>query len=148
MLDDASPSAQVQASVTYNMIVEGVLAETGYHALYSMLEENDLMPGQHRGLLIPAVGVIGDAFACYDPVPFGLVEDVFIEYARDQFSKRFARLEKARGSSLEEIESVTRQVIENTYFDNVNLARNSENWGWQGCGAALRATPNFRASRL
>ncbi len=149
--NDSSPLAQVRASVTYNMIVEGVLAETGYHAFYTMLEENDLMPGLRRGigllkqdesrhiaygifllsrlvaaddtlweplentmnaLLVPAVGVIGDAFACYDPVPFGLVEDVFMEYAMDQFSKRFARLEKARGSTLEEIEHVTRDVIE------------------------------------
>jgi len=148
---DPSPANQVQASVTYNMIVEGVLAETGYHAFFTMLERNDLMPGLRSGvallkrdesrhiaygvfllsrlvaaddslwdvlessmntLLIPAVGVIGDAFACYDPVPFGLVEDHFIEYAMDQFSKRFARLERARGASLDEIERVTGEVIE------------------------------------
>ena len=35
---DSSPSAQVCASVTYNMVVEGVLAETGYHAFFTMLE--------------------------------------------------------------------------------------------------------------
>ena len=32
LVTDRSPAAQVRASVTYNMIVEGVLAETGYHA--------------------------------------------------------------------------------------------------------------------
>ena len=42
---DKSPVAQAEASVTYNMIVEGVLAETGYHAYLTMLEEHDLMPG-------------------------------------------------------------------------------------------------------
>lgn len=47
---DFSPVAQVQASVTYNMIVEGVLAETGYHGYYSALRNNHLMPGQTHGI--------------------------------------------------------------------------------------------------
>ncbi len=45
-----TPAAQVRASVTYNMIVEGVLAETGYHAYLSALERNGLMPGQCQGI--------------------------------------------------------------------------------------------------
>ena len=49
-LTDRSPAAQLRASVTYNMIVEGVLAETGYHAYLSALERNDLLPGQCRGI--------------------------------------------------------------------------------------------------
>lgn len=133
---DPSPSNQIRASVTYNMVVEGVLAETGYHAFLTMLERNDLMPGlregisllkqdesrhiaygvyllsrlvaehsdewetlnaQMNGLLPFAIGVIGDAFAAYEVVPFGLVEDDFMGYAMSQFTKRFERLEKARG---------------------------------------------------
>lgn len=148
---DPTPAAQIYASVTYNMIVEGVLAETGYHAFFTMLERNDLMPGLRKGIsllkqdesrhiaygvyllsrimvehpdlwatletqmnsLLPfAIGVISDAFAAYDVVPFGLVEDDFIAYAMTQFSKRFERLEKAKGQSLDEINRVTRQVIE------------------------------------
>jgi ribonucleoside-diphosphate reductase beta chain len=31
---DDSPIAQAEASVTYNMIVEGVLAETGYYGFF------------------------------------------------------------------------------------------------------------------
>ncbi|BAM02009.1 hypothetical protein CLDAP_39690 [Caldilinea aerophila DSM 14535 = NBRC 104270] len=50
LLVDPSPAAQVRASVTYNMIVEGVLAETGYHAYLMALERNDLMPGTCRGV--------------------------------------------------------------------------------------------------
>jgi ribonucleoside-diphosphate reductase beta chain len=50
LLHDQSPAAQVRASVTYNMIVEGVLAETGYHAYLTALERNGLMPGQCRGV--------------------------------------------------------------------------------------------------
>ncbi len=47
---DSSPIAQAEASVTYNMIVEGVLAETGYHAYYSVLERNGLMPGMMQAV--------------------------------------------------------------------------------------------------
>jgi ribonucleoside-diphosphate reductase beta chain len=51
--EDPSPQNQAIASVTYNMIVEGVLAETGYYAFHSMLEEQDLLPGMREiaGLL-------------------------------------------------------------------------------------------------
>jgi len=45
---DPSPVAQAEASATYNMIVEGVLAETGYHAYDALLRRNDLMPGMQR----------------------------------------------------------------------------------------------------
>jgi ribonucleoside-diphosphate reductase beta chain len=47
---DRSAVAQAEASVTYNMIVEGVLAETGYHAYFSILERNDLLPGMRAGV--------------------------------------------------------------------------------------------------
>jgi ribonucleoside-diphosphate reductase beta chain len=42
---DHSPVAQAEASVTYNMIVEGVLAETGYHSYAQMLSQNNILPG-------------------------------------------------------------------------------------------------------
>ncbi|MCE9645642.1 MAG: R2-like ligand-binding oxidase [Chloroflexi bacterium] len=147
--NDQSPAAQVRASVTYNMIVEGVLAETGYHAFFSMLERNDLMPGLRKGIsllkqdesrhiaygvyllsrlvaenpqeweglemhmnsLLPmAIGVIGDTFARYEVVPFGLVEEDFVNYAMGQFSRRFERLEKSRGAGLEEINRIARET--------------------------------------
>jgi ribonucleoside-diphosphate reductase beta chain len=143
---DPSPTAQIEAAVTYNIIVEGVLAETGYNAYFTILERNKWMPGVRKGisllkqdesrhiaygiyllsrlvaehpglwsvleskmneLLTPAVGVIGDIFATYDPMPFGLIADDFVNYAIDQFSKRYARLERARGASLEEINRIT-----------------------------------------
>lgn len=50
--DDPSPVAQVQAAVTYNLIVEGVLAETGYHAYFTVLERNNLMPGVRKGITL------------------------------------------------------------------------------------------------
>ena len=148
---DPSPSAQIRASVTYNMIVEGVLAETGYHAYFTILERNNLMPGMRRGiyllkqdesrhiaygvfllsrlvaehpelwgeleeqmntLLTPAIGVIGDIFTCYDPMPFSLDIDDFVNFAMDQFSKRYERLEKARGANLDEVYRVTTKAVE------------------------------------
>lgn len=42
---DPTPVALAEAAVTYQMITEGVLAETGYHAYYTVLREHDLMPG-------------------------------------------------------------------------------------------------------
>ncbi len=45
---DRSPIAQARASVTYNMIVEGVLAETGYHVYHRVLVERGIMPGMQR----------------------------------------------------------------------------------------------------
>lgn len=147
--NDQSPAAQIRASVTYNMVVEGVLAETGYHAFFTMLERNDLMPGLRKGIsflkqdesrhiaygvyllsrliaenpqewenlemqmniLLPmAIGVIGDAFARYEVVPFGLVEDDFVNYAMSQFSRRFERLEKAKDMSLDDINKVARET--------------------------------------
>ncbi|MBX3036072.1 MAG: R2-like ligand-binding oxidase [Anaerolineales bacterium] len=148
---DPSPASQIQASVTYNMVVEGVLAETGYHAFFTMLERNNLLPALRKGIsllkqdesrhiaygvyllsrliaehpqewdnlqmqmnsLLPsAIGVIGDAFARYEVVPFGLVEDDFVNYAMSQFSKRFERLEKAKGASLDEVNRVAREAEE------------------------------------
>lgn len=42
---DTSREALAEASVTYNMIVEGVLAETGYHGFRLGLKKNGIMPG-------------------------------------------------------------------------------------------------------
>lgn len=134
---DRSPTAQAEASVTYNMVVEGVLAETGYRAYFDILERRSLMPGMRQGVallerdesrhiaygvhllerliaahgdpvwraiqtrfeaLLPlALGVVGEIFAAYDPMPFGLVPDDFLAHAVAQFERRLARLERVLG---------------------------------------------------
>lgn len=148
---DASPSAQVRASATYNMIVEGMLAETGYQAYFTVLDQNNILPGTRKAiqllkqdesrhiaygvfllsrlmaehanlwdvleaqmneLLMPALGVIGEVFGQYDPVPFGLVESDFVDFGLSQFQKRLERLEKARGASLAEVYRVTQAAID------------------------------------
>ena len=129
---DASAAAQLQASATYNMVVEGTLAETGYHAFYTVLESRGIMPGVTEGIrllqrdesrhiaygihlitrliranpglmgvlqstmaaLIPvASATITELFACYDPMPFDLKEEDFLQFAMDQFGKRMRRIE-------------------------------------------------------
>jgi ribonucleoside-diphosphate reductase beta chain len=45
---DPSPIALARASATYNMIVEGVLAETGYHVYHTILEGRGILPGMQR----------------------------------------------------------------------------------------------------
>lgn len=47
---DSSPRAQAEASVVYNMIVEGVLAETGYHAIFTTSDRLGILPGLRRGM--------------------------------------------------------------------------------------------------
>jgi ribonucleoside-diphosphate reductase beta chain len=51
LLEDSSPVAIARASVTYNMVIEGVLAETGYHNYHQSLAVNGLMPGLCAGLV-------------------------------------------------------------------------------------------------
>ena len=132
-MTDNSPFAQARASATYNMIVEGVLAETGYHAYHTILTNRGIMPGMVKlveqvkrdesrhlayglyllsrlitehgqpvweaveermaELLGPAIGVIDELFGCYDPMPFELTPDVFIDFAMSQFQSRMDRLE-------------------------------------------------------
>ncbi|HKF77146.1 MAG TPA: R2-like ligand-binding oxidase [Candidatus Dormibacteraeota bacterium] len=52
--DDPSPASQIRASTTYNMIIEGVLAETGYHGFRSSLVANGLLPGLLQGITLIA----------------------------------------------------------------------------------------------
>lgn len=141
--EDPSPEAQAAASVTYNMIVEGVLAETGYHAYLTVLERHGILPGMQRAvallkadearhmaygvfllsrlvaengdgvwraiearmgeMLTPALGVVEEVFAAYDPMPFGLTREDFTTFALTQFQRRSRRIEQCRNKSLEEI---------------------------------------------
>ncbi|MEM7539913.1 MAG: R2-like ligand-binding oxidase [Chloroflexota bacterium] len=47
---DTSPAAQVRASVIYNMIIEGVMAESGYARWFHALRGKNIMPGLQQGL--------------------------------------------------------------------------------------------------
>ena len=124
-------------------VVEGVLAETGYHAYDQMLQRGGIMPGmqqiighlrrdearhiaygvyllsrlvaehgdavwgtieQRLNELLPlAMGIVGEVFEPYPVPPFGLKLEDFADFALSQFGKRVARLEKARGQTLDEV---------------------------------------------
>jgi len=47
---DKSPEAQLRGSVTYHMLVEGVLAEAGYQFFYRSLEGRGLLPALIGGI--------------------------------------------------------------------------------------------------
>jgi len=49
---DRSPAAIARAVVTYTMIAEGVLAETGYHGYFTALERAGLLTGLRDGLAL------------------------------------------------------------------------------------------------
>jgi ribonucleoside-diphosphate reductase beta chain len=135
LLTDPSPQNQVQAAVIYNMIVEGVLAETGYFSFSRLLSATGLMPGLLQGIQLIkrdesrhiAYGVfLISRLVAEGPYLWPLVEDrmqgyfATIErnqvengapeptrlYARQQFEKRLARIAKARGQSLPEIDQL------------------------------------------
>lgn len=48
--DNATPQAIARASAVYNMIVEGMLAETGYHAYFTIIDRNGIFPGVREGV--------------------------------------------------------------------------------------------------
>lgn len=54
LLTDPSRENQAIASVTYNMVLEGVLAETGYHGFRRSLKQNGILPGICAGVELTA----------------------------------------------------------------------------------------------
>jgi len=48
---DASVEAQVRASVTYNMVVEGIMADTGYHLFQRLLTKHIVLQGMQKAVV-------------------------------------------------------------------------------------------------
>jgi ribonucleoside-diphosphate reductase beta chain len=150
LLTDSSSEALARASVTYNMIVEGVLAETGYHSYHESLAANGLMPGLCRALvhvkqdesrhiaygvyllsrlvaaepaiwetiearmqeLFPlALGVVDETFSVYEnaQTPFGIEQSQMLEFATSQFGKRYERIARSRGRTLDEVDALAEE---------------------------------------
>jgi ribonucleoside-diphosphate reductase beta chain len=140
---DASPAAQIRASVTYNHVVEGMLALTGYYAWHKICVERGILPGMQELVrrigdderrhmawgtftcrrhvaaddanwgvfesrmneLMPlALEATVQGFALFDVMPFGLVQDEFMQYAADKGMRRFGTISSARGRPLTEID--------------------------------------------
>jgi ribonucleoside-diphosphate reductase beta chain len=49
---DRSPEAQVRAAVTYNLVVEGMMAETGYFLFERILGHGGIMPGMRQTITL------------------------------------------------------------------------------------------------
>lgn len=45
LISDPSPKVLARAATTYNLVVEGIIAETGYHAYFLALDIKGMMPG-------------------------------------------------------------------------------------------------------
>lgn len=135
LLTDHSPEAFIRAYTVYHIIVEGMLAETGYHGAFLACERKQVLPALRQGieyikrdesrhiayglyglqriltarpdlweltnarlneLLQMALGVIPEALERYgDEVPFGIDAQEMLQYAIDQFNKRYQKLEAA-----------------------------------------------------
>ncbi len=132
LLTDPSPENQIKASILYNMIIGGVLAETGYFSFARVLGQAGIMPGLQQGLqyikrdesrhIAYGVFLISRLVAQY-PALWPLVEErmlrhftaiesnqrengtpeVVRNYARQQFEKRLARIARARKQTLEQV---------------------------------------------
>jgi ribonucleoside-diphosphate reductase beta chain len=154
---DPSPAAQIRASVTYNHIVEGMLALTGYYAWHKMCVERGILPGMQElvqrigdderrhmawgtftcrrhvaaddanwtvfetrmnELLPLALQATEQGFALYDPMPFGMQLDEFMQYSADKGMRRFGTISSARGRPLAEIDVDYSPVqLEDTFAD-------------------------------
>lgn len=132
LLADPSPENQVRASILYNMIIEGVLAETGYYSYAQILARGQMMPGLLQGVQMIkrdesrhiAYGIfLISRLVAEHPELWDVAEkrmhDLFSAvarnqeengtpepvrtYARQQFEKRLARISRARELSLEQV---------------------------------------------
>jgi ribonucleoside-diphosphate reductase beta chain len=50
VLHDQSPQAMTRAFLTYHITVEGMLAETGYHAIFTACQRRNILPGLAEGV--------------------------------------------------------------------------------------------------
>jgi ribonucleoside-diphosphate reductase beta chain len=140
---DPSPASQIRASVTYNHVVEGMLALTGYYAWHKICVDRGILPGMQELVrrigdderrhmawgtftcrrhvaaddanwtvfetrmneLIPlALEATEQGFALYDPMPFGMQLDEFMQYSADKGMRRFGTISSARGRPVGEID--------------------------------------------
>lgn len=109
LYEDNSAEAQIRASCTYNMIVEGVLAETGYHGIFTAVDSAGVLPGLREGIrklkqdesrhiaygLYLLSRLIGDNPALYDvavqhmttllPLAITTIDDIFSNYDQPPF---------------------------------------------------------------
>lgn len=141
LLTDPSPANQARASIIYNMIIEGVLAETGYYSFARMLNQTNTMPGLQQGIQLIkrdesrhiAYGVfLISRLIAQDKSLWPMVEARMTElfdyiagnqqtngtpeaiqiYTRQQFEKRLTRIAKAREQTVEQLYQISESDLE------------------------------------
>jgi len=72
----------------------------GIYLIRRLIQEKPALMGvfqDRMAALMPlAMASITELFAAYDPMPFGLKEEDFVQYAMDQFAKRMRRIENGQ----------------------------------------------------
>lgn len=150
LYDNPSPENLLRASATYNMAIEGILAETGYFMWYRLMDTANILPGTRQGIrnlqldesrhiaygvwlcsrlvaehpdlydIIPETmdecfaylqTLIGETEARIGGMPFDFTYDEVIAFGLGQYQKRLARIEKARGKSIEELYGMGAELI-------------------------------------
>lgn len=142
LYDDPSPANLVRASTTYNLGIEGILAETGYFMWYSIMDTNNILPGTREGIrkiqldesrhiaygvfllsrliaedeslyeivdelmeemLVYLARTTEESAERYPEIPFNFDYDAVMNFGQTQHARRMARIQKAKGKTLEEI---------------------------------------------
>ena len=126
---DPSPRNQIRASVTYNHVIEGSLALTGYHAWQKVctcrrhVAADDSLwdaVGERMNELLPlALGMIEWVNQQFEVQPFGLDNDEFLAYAADRAQRRLSAIESARGRPVAEIDlDYSPEVLEDQFGED------------------------------
>jgi ribonucleoside-diphosphate reductase beta chain len=74
----------------------------------------DALERRMNELLPLALGLVNETFDLYpgEEVPFGVVREEFLDYATSQFQKRFERISRSRGKSLDEVYQVANAIAD------------------------------------
>jgi ribonucleoside-diphosphate reductase beta chain len=68
----------------------------------------DVIEARMNELFPYTLGVVTETFERYENgvTPFGLEQETFVEYSSSQFAKRYERISRARGKTLEQIDAL------------------------------------------
>lgn len=102
LLTDSSPVAQVRASVTYHLVVEGVMAEAGYRLFQIMAAESGGLRGMQRAItLLHRDESRHIAFGVY------FLSRLIVEHGRDAYGALLHRMSELKPLT----EAATRQFV-------------------------------------
>ena len=140
LLNDDSDEALARALTTYNVVIEGVLAEAGYHSYSVQLEQGRLFPGLAAALkLISRDETRHIRFGVYllqlliqkdpanwevvnqrteelMPLVLGMLDEELTRFALEHYRRRMKALERARGQRLDQLEEEVADELSEEFF--------------------------------